>query len=461
MPKTYEYIIIGTGPGGSVAAYNLHKAGADVVLIEAGKFFRKDTFPRNEADVAAQLYWGGGIEFDKNARMAFLRARVVGGTSIVNQALLDRFDDIAFADWKAQSGVEFFNNKDMESAYDKVSNFLKIYEFKRSEFNTNAKLFTDACDKLGYKWSLLHRGQSDCGLEKGNDCIACLGGCHRDSKQSSMATYIQTGEKEGLKVIDETEISHFEEHEDGVTVYGATRGTKVKFKAKNIILAGGSFGTTKMLFQSGYKTKLPNLGKNFATHPQFMNFGIFDEEVNSHKGYFQTVASKDPNFRKAGFKLECVFAGPVSLAMLFKQFGNDLHHIMKDYRKLTCVEIAVRDENTGEIMVNNKGRLVLQKEMTDQDKKRRDAGMEVVFNIMNTAGAKQVFQAPMYFGLHLMGGAGMGVDGRNSVVGPDFILHGSKRVYVCDSSLFPNAPGINPSLTIFALSQYLSEQLIK
>ncbi len=55
MPKTYEYIIIGTGPGGSVAAYNLHKAGADVVLLEAGKFFRKDTFPRNEAEVSAQM----------------------------------------------------------------------------------------------------------------------------------------------------------------------------------------------------------------------------------------------------------------------------------------------------------------------------------------------------------------------------------------------------------------------
>ncbi|MEZ5002746.1 MAG: GMC family oxidoreductase N-terminal domain-containing protein [Chitinophagales bacterium] len=459
--KTYDYIVVGSGPGGGVVAYNLNKAGADVVLLEAGKFFRKNTFPINEADVSAQLYWGGGIEFDESAKMAFLRARLVGGTSIVNQALLDRFDDIAFKDWKTQSGVDFFNEQDMKSAYDTVSDFLSIYNFKREEMGKNAQYFAKSCDKLGYKWDFLHRGQSDCGLEKGNDCIACLGGCHRDSKQSTMATYIQRGEKEGLRVIAETEISHIEENADFVYVYGSTKGTKVKFKAKNVILAGGAFGTTKMLFQSGYKQKLSALGQNFSSHPQYMNFGVHDEEINSHKGFFQTVASKDPSFRQKGFKLECVFAGPVSIAMLFKQYGAAHQEKMMNYKHITCIETAVRDENTGEIKVDKNGKLVVQKNLTEQDKKRRDAGLEAVHNIMVESGAKEVIHAPFYFGLHLMGGAQMGVDGAKSVVAPDFKLHGSKRVYVCDSSLYPNAPGINPSLTIFALSQRLSEQLIK
>ena len=80
MARIYDYIVIGSGPGGGVVGYQLHKAGADVAILEAGNFFRKDTFPTNEADISAQLYWGGGIEFNKNAKMAFLRARVVGGT---------------------------------------------------------------------------------------------------------------------------------------------------------------------------------------------------------------------------------------------------------------------------------------------------------------------------------------------------------------------------------------------
>ena len=459
MEKTYDYLVIGSGPGGAVVGYHLNKSGADVAILEAGNFFRKDTFPTNEADTSAQLYWGGGIEFNKSAKMAFLRARVVGGTSIVNQALVDRFDDIALNDWKSQSGVDFFTPEAMKPFYDSVEDFISVYEFSPSEFNRNAELYTTACDQLDYKWGTLRRAQSDCAREKGNDCIACLGGCHRDSKQSSMATYIQRGEEDGLKVIANTQVQHVEDQGEHVVVYATRNGTRVKFLTRKLIVAGGSFGTTQILLNSGYKKKLPALGKYFTSHPQYMNFGVFDEPVDAHKSYFQTVASKDPNFRAAGFKLEIVFAPPVSISMLFRDYGRDHQEIMRNYTRINCVEVAVRDENVGEIRLNNKGRIEVEKPLTDQDKKRFSAGMETVHNIMTTAGAKQVLHAPMYFGLHLMGGAVIGTDPSNSVVNPEFKLHGSENIYVCDSSLFPNAPGINPSLTIYALSQKLSEQL--
>ncbi len=230
---------------------------------------------------------------------------------------------------------------------------------------------------------------------------------------------------------------------------------------RKLIVAGGAFGTTQILLMSGLKKRLPALGKFFSSHPQFMNFGLFDEPINAHKGYFQTVASKDPTFRESGFKLEIVFAPPVSLAMLFKEYGRDHQEIMRNYSRINCIEVAVRDENVGEISVNRKGRLEIYKPLTDQDKSRRDAGLQTVHNIMTQAGAKQVFHAPMYFGLHLMGGAVIGNSPRDSVVNSEFKLHTSENIYVCDSSLFPNAPGINPSMTIYALSQKLREQLIK
>src|ERR1035437_3905195 len=180
----YDYAIIGSGPSGGLLAHHLHNSGAKCVLIEAGKYYRKETFPENEADYSAQLYWGGGMEFDQQARMVFLRSRAVGGTSIVNQCLMNRFDDIAFRDWKTQSEVGFFNENDMSSYYEKVEKAMVLHTFDKSEFNNNAKKFTAGCDKLGYKWDYLQRGQSDCALDKGNDCIGCLGGCRRDSKQS-------------------------------------------------------------------------------------------------------------------------------------------------------------------------------------------------------------------------------------------------------------------------------------
>ena len=69
MDKVYDFIVIGAGTAGGILAHNLTKAGANCLLIEAGKHFTKETFPHAEADASAQMYWGGGIEFDKTAKM--------------------------------------------------------------------------------------------------------------------------------------------------------------------------------------------------------------------------------------------------------------------------------------------------------------------------------------------------------------------------------------------------------
>ncbi len=274
-----------------------------------------------------------------------------------------------------------------------------------------------------------------------------------------MVVYVREGEKFGLEVQAEVEVERFEAGE-GVRVFATSPAGKQEYQAKNLILSGGAFGTTKMLYQSGYKSKLPMLGKHFSSHPQFMFFGVYEEEINAHKGMFQTVTSKDPSFRQRGFKFENVYAGPISTAMLFNASGREHQQIMKQYRYMTCAEVALRDENAGEISVDKKGHLVIKKSFTDQDMRRRKDGTGALKDILAASGAKRVIESPYYFGLHLMGGARMGLDTQNAVVAPDFRLFGEKNVYVCDSSLIPNAPGINPGLTIMALSHRLSEELI-
>ena len=87
-------------------------------------------------------------------------------------------------------------------------------------------------------------------------------------------------------------------------------------------------------------------------------------------------------------------------------------------------------------------------------------GSPVVVRLAGTS-PRQVLESPLYFGLHLMGGSRMGVDPATSVVEPDYRLRGFDNIYVCDSSLYPNAPGINPALTVMALAQRLSEELTR
>ena len=457
----YDYIVVGSGSGGGSLSYYLNKSGAKVLLIEAGKFYRKNTFPKTEAETSAHLYWGGGIEFDNAGRIGFLRTKMVGGSSIVYQCLMDRFDDIAFNDWKNESGVEWFNNTEMDKHYSQVESDMVLHTFTPEERNGNAKLFVEACDKLGYKWGNLRRGQSNCGAENGNDCIGCLGGCFRDSKQSSLVAFIQKAEQEGLEIITETEINKVEPNSSTCKIHGIQNGKKVSFEGKKVILCGGAFGTTRMMMMSGFQSKLPALGKNFATHPQFMWLGFQNEPVDAHKGMFQSVASKDPSFRAQGFKLENVFAPPISIAMLMNETGAEHQRLMKQYRHIQCIEVAVRDENAGVIKCDNKGKITVEKKLTDQDKTRRDKGLQVIENILTTSGAKEICKSNFPVGLHLMGGCVMGTDASKSVVNPEFQVHGEQTLYIADSSIYPNAPGINPGLTIKSLGHRLAMQLLK
>ncbi len=460
--KTYDFIVVGSGASGGTLIRHLHKSGADVLLIEAGSGFTKETFPKNEMEFSSQLYWGGGLEFDTKAKTAFLRAKVLGGTTIVNQALVDRFDEDCFSDWHNRTGVDFMSVEKMTPYYKAVEENLKLHTFDKTSKNRNAELFTEACDKLGYDWKYLRRAQDDCQHDNGNDCIGCLGGCFRDSKQSSWVTSIQKAQKEGLEIQCDCEIQSIEHKKDGVVLHGMQKGKKVFFKAKTLCLAAGSFGSTGLLLRSGFKKHLPALGKGFTQHPQFMYFGVFDDPVNAHRGAFQTVASGYKDFRKKGFKLEVVYAQPISVAMLLNAYGTHHQNQMRNYTKMSSIEVAVRDEpEGGQIDIDRSGKLKITKTLTDQDLKRKADGVEVLKNIIAAQGAKQVLSSPVYFGLHLMGGCSIGINAESSVVNPDFQVHNCKNIYIADTSIFPSAPGINPSLSAMAFSEKLALELIK
>jgi len=72
--------------------------------------------------------------------------------------------------------------------------------------------------------------------------------------------------------------------------------------------------------------------------------------------------------------------------------------------------------------------------------KPMNAITEIMFNMVTTA--------------HLLGGTPMGKDQTDSVINDKFEVHKYDNMYILDGSVLQYNPGVNPSLTITALSEY-------
>jgi choline dehydrogenase-like flavoprotein len=458
--KRYDAIIIGAGVSGPFIALELVQKGMQVLMLEAGEDWHRHTYPRHEIDANSRLYWSGGIELNTRADLGLLRPKAVGGGSIVNQALLDRFDDIALDSWREQSGVDFFRTDAMAPWYEQVESQLCIQEIPAKNRNGNAQIFKDGFDRCGHQWAPLTRAQKDCRFEDGNDCIECLAGCRIDSKQSSAITVLKKARQMGLELISSFEVASVQSKNGVITVAGQQKNMPEQtFSAGSLVMAAGAIGNSKILLNSGLKRRLPALGENFFCHPQSMVLGIYDRAINAHKGPLQSLKSNDANFRLNRFKLENVFAPPVAIAMLIPGIGREHHQKMRQITHMACIEVAVRDSNPGRIERTFSGKFKVIKNLNEADRQTQQKGINTIHSIFRATGAKEIINGSFSIGLHLMGGMGMGVNPLTSVVGPDFRVHGFSNIYAADSSIFPNAPGINPSLTIMALSKKAAQEI--
>ncbi|MBB5019810.1 choline dehydrogenase-like flavoprotein [Chitinivorax tropicus] len=458
----YDAIVVGAGIGGSNVAAQLSEAGLKCLVIEAGHYFSRRTYPRCELDGNTQLFWHGGLELNSDATLALLRPKVVGGGSIVNQALLDEFDDDALDSWRAASGFPAFSLAAMQPWYAAAKSALSVQTVPVAFANRNADIFKAGFEQCGFHYAPLTRAQSGCHHEAGNDCIECLYGCRLDSKQSTPLTSLKRALKAGCQLIHSCEVMHIEESTQGVTLACRhANGSVIHFHGQRLILAANAIGTTTLLLRAGFGERLPMLGRHFYSHPQYMYFARYREPVNAQRGPLQSYKSADPHFRKQGFKLENVFAPPIGTALLLPQHGVAHQAMMQNITHLASIEVAIRDTEPGQIRLQRNGRARIDKTLNHEDKQRAAAGKAAVYQIFERTGAEQIMDGRLGIGLHLMGGVRLAEQASAGCVGHDFRLFGSQRIHVADSSLFPNAPGINPSLTIMALGRMAAQAILE
>ena len=104
----YDYIIVGSGFGGSVSALRLAKKGYKVLVIEKGKWFKAKDFPKSNWNFRKWL-WIPSIHFFGIMKINFFRhIAVLSGTGVGGGSLV-------YANTLTHPQIYIFQNRKLES----------------------------------------------------------------------------------------------------------------------------------------------------------------------------------------------------------------------------------------------------------------------------------------------------------------------------------------------------------
>jgi gluconate 2-dehydrogenase alpha chain len=102
--------------------------------------------------------------------------------------------------------------------------------------------------------------------------------------------------------------------------------------------------------------------------------------------------------------------------------------------------------------------------MMPNEQRQADFFAERSAEILRAMGAQRTWEGPKFTGVassHDLGGTRMSDDPRAGVLDRSLRVHDTPGLYVFSGTAFPSCPGINPTLTIWALCELAAERLIE
>lgn len=485
-----DAVIVGSGAGGAVMAFELAQAGKRVVVLEAGDYVPSQAFNEELPSMLEKLYAEHGTQTNKDGDLTVLQGQCVGGSTVVNGCVAFRVPDFILEEWARDHGLNTITRDLLDPYYERIEQRLSVHENQAHEINANSRKLAAGAEKLGWSVKPLKRNVKDCGLTG-----HCLAGCKTDRKQSMLVTYLPWALQKGATLYANTRVTNV------LTQSGEAKGvvaetyhpqTKqkvadVRVTAKTVILAAGAVQSPLLLLKSGLANSSGYVGKNFACHPSVMISADFAEPIHTWRGamlgnYVDEFEHPD----KGGFVLEGGGAGPLELSAATEVgTGQPYIEFIQNARNLASCVSLIHDHNVGEVRLED-GKKVIDYQISDQDFPSMIAAIRAAAKIYFAAGAKRVYlptiksmwldspdeiestlstiqNEPFTFRMvsyHPQGTLRMGSDPRKSVVSDKGETHDVKRLFVVDASLFPTSILVNPQMSIYAMSSYIADNLL-
>jgi choline dehydrogenase-like flavoprotein len=484
-----DVVVIGSGAGGAVAAYELARKGLDVLILEAGPYVPSSEFSEDFNDSLERLYEDFGGQTNKEGDLLLLQGRCVGGSTVVNGCVSFRTPDFILDEWGRDFGLTNLSPAAMAPWFDRVEEKLHIKDNGEHEIANHSRLVRDGARKLGWSVKPFKRNIRDCALTG-----HCLSGCKTDRKQSMLVTYLPWAMAHGARLHADTRVTRILENggravgvEAEVVGRDGVKLADIHVDANTVVLAAGAVQSPLLLLKSGLGNRSGQVGKNFACHPSMFVSAKYPHEVYPWRGALLGVYVDEflhPD--KGGFVLEAGGLGAVEMTMLNEPgTGKPFIQFMEEARYKSGIVTLIHDHNVGEIRWE-KGRKVVDYQVSDKDFPAMLAALKASARIHFAAGATEVYvpsveklvirnedeidavlarlenkpQRLRLVSYHPQGTLRMGADPARSVVAPHGETHDVKGLYVTDASLLPTSIIVNPQVTVFALASYISSEIL-
>ncbi|KAM9992616.1 hypothetical protein ACTFIY_010058 [Dictyostelium cf. discoideum] len=286
----------------------------------------------------------------------------------------------------------------------------------------------------------------------------------------------------------------------GVIAYVSTPdGLKYRvfIKSHIVVCSAGALHTPTLLLKSRIKNS--NIGNNLYLHPVVPIIGEHTQPVEIWKGPPMTVISKKyqkilPNSGKnTGSILETpnshIALSGSNCAFMWDDSFNFKKRMLKARYFSGFISIC-RDTVPGKIRLDKDGRSPkIQYTLSDRDWKSMLPSIEASLRALIKIGAieasipmggfkpgnqdtiEQYIKAiksngyksnqTVILSAHQMGSCRMGSSKSNSVVNENGESWDVKRLFIADGSVLPSSVGVNPMITIYAISHIIANQIIQ
>ena len=506
----FDYIIIGSGFGGSVSAMRLAEKGYSVCVLEKGKRMGADDFPKTNWNLKRWM-WLPKLGMTGLFKLTFFRHVAVvsgvgvGGGSLVYANTLPVPQDEFFtadswahlADWKSELQSFYPVAKQMlgatENPYlrkgDRALQELARQIGKEDQFKS-----TDVAVYFGKPGVTVSDPYFNGEGPDRTGCIQCGGcmlGCRYDSKNTLDKNYLYFAEKMGVQVLPESEVYDVlplnEDGSDGYEVKFKHSISyfpkKKKLRGKHVIFSGGVLGTVNLMLKLK-KRSLPRLseilGRRVRTNSEsLIGVTTYDKNKSFSEGiaigsilHTDDHSHLEPVRYSSGSGFWRIFMAPMvhgrNIFIRFARMMGD--YITKPLRNLKVFFVDDWSKRTQILlfMQTLDSTLRFKRGLFGGMSSKRDEGEpptafipeaqelankygELVNGKPMTMSTESLLGIPTT--AHILGGCPMGADENEGVIDKDNYVFGYKNMMVCDGSMISANPGVNPSLTITAITE--------